>query len=1449
MSGAADTTVSPTTAELVDTLRKRGVELWAEGGRLRFRAPHGALTPELKERLRDAKAEVLALLAEAEARLEGEGKSQGESKSEGEGVAVTPLEIVPAPDERFEPFSMTDLQQAYWIGQSDAIELGDMPARGYSEVIWTDLDVARLETAWNRLIERHDMLRVVVLEDGRLRVLEEVETYEIPEIDFRGRPAGEVEAAIEAMRREMVGRPLEVETWPPFEMRVSRQDDGRTLLHWSNSLLTTDDLSYHALSDELYRLYETPDAELPALEIGFRDVLVALEKFRRSAAYGRSLDYWRAQLPAMPPAPELPLARPGEDAERQRFRRLTARTHPDSWDTFRRRSQAIGVTPAAALCAVYAEVLANWSRHPRFTLNLLFFNRPPLHPQIERIVGNFTSTILLEVDASPGLPFAERARAVQKRLWQNQEHSRVSGVQVLRELHRLQAGGGHGRAAFPVVYAANMGLGTSGRDSSGGSSVTAKERPYGIFGLLHTPQVLLDQQVHVLGGVMSFNWDGAERFLAAGILEEMFDAYCRLYDLLASPDESAWQAVGRRLTPAEHLAVVTEANATTTDLGPGAGRLMHELFAEQAAETPEATAVVSADRRLTYDELLRRARRLGRHLRQLGARPETLVAIVMDKGWQQVVAALGILESGAAYLPVDAGLPPERRSHLLARGEVEIVLTEARLESEIAWPTELGVLAVDAAELEPGAAEPPLEPAQKPDDLAYVIFTSGSTGEPKGVMIDHRAVVNTLLDIHRRFDVGPDDRAFALSSLSFDLSVWDVFGLLSSGGAVVIPGRDELREPRRWAETLEREKVTIWNSVPALMQMLTDHLAGRGEHLPASLRRVMMSGDWIPLALPEAIRGVAAPRRPDGPEIVSLGGATEASIWSILHPIGEVEPHWTSVPYGRAMWNQSFHVLDEDLEPRPLWVPGELYIGGVGLARGYWRDAAKTAAAFLRHPETGERLYRTGDLGRYLQDGTIEFLGREDLQVKIQGYRIELGEIEAALGEHPGIEAAYVVAVGEKLGSKQLVAWVVPGAETGAETETLPEIETLRRHLRAKLPEYMVPATFAPLDEPPLTANGKVDRGALVVRGVPGNDRGDSGRAPRDDLERRLVELWEELLERRPIGIGDDFFAAGGHSLLAVRLMARIRQTFGRDLPLSALLDGATVEALAAKLRDGDEVSDGTGSPLVAIRAEGDGRPLVLVHPVGGNVLCYSELGRELGRVLSKRPLDGLERRDAEDIRLEDLAARYCEALHRAGRHGPHVLGGWSMGGTIAYEMARQLQAAGEEVCAVAMIDAPAPHESEAPAMDEAELMAWFARDLAGLSAETTRLGVDELRAAGPGGRLERLATWARASGLLPAEVEREEIARLFAIFQANARALEAYVPASWPGRIILFDAADRGVEGRRGADAWSRLAGESERFEVAADHYTVVRQPAVREVVRNLEHLLEHLLGAETSS
>jgi amino acid adenylation domain-containing protein len=544
---------------------------------------------------------------------------------------------------------------------------------------------------------------------------------------------------------------------------------------------------------------------------------------------------------------------------------------------------------------------------------------------------------------------------------------------------------------------------------------------------------------------------------------------------------------------------------------------------------------------------------LAHWLQGQGVQPDDLVALVAPKGWEQVAGALGIVKSGAAYLPIDHDQPPARMRQILADAGVRCVVTTADVIGTVDWPQGLATLALDEQALAGQPCTLPANPAQ-PGHLAYVIYTSGSTGKPKGCAIEHGAALNTLVDINQRFHVTDRDVLCAISAMGFDLSVYDVFGGLGAGATLVMPA-SQLPNPSEWLQLCREHGVTVWNSVPALAEMLATHAEETGQLVPATLRLALLSGDWIPLSLPPLL-AAANP----GMEIVSLGGATEASIWSIYHPVNELSPDWSSVPYGRPLANQTIHVLNAWLEDCPLWATGDLYIGGVGLARGYHGDPERTAASFIVHPRTGERLYRTGDMGRMRPEGVVEFLGRADTQVKIRGYRIELGEVEDAIAKTGLAEHAVAITTGDTHATRQLLAFVMPRAPVDS-----PEAFTtkLAEALAGALPKYMIPAVFVHLEELPLTANGKVDRKKLAAMGSDLRAKVEYV-APRNDTEQRIAKLWQELLGVEKVGVHDDFFSLGGNSLIASRLLVKIHDIFEIEVPFAKLFDAANVAALSA---------------------------------------------------------------------------------------------------------------------------------------------------------------------------------------------------------------------------------------------------------------------------------------------
>lgn len=1050
-------------------------------------------------------------------------------------------QIVPAPEQRALPFPLTDVQHAYWIGRSGNFDLGGVSCHVYPEVEIADLDIEKLENAVNRLVKRHEMLRAVILPDGYQVILPEIPPYRIEVQDLRGQTSDVVKQGLKNYRDRMSQQILSSETGPLFEIRASLLDGGMTRLHISFDLLIGDGWSFNILIRDLYEYYMNPGVDLPPLTLSFRDYVIAEQAIKSTELYQTSLNYWRQRITDLPPAPALPLAKSPGQIENHRFVRLKSRLDKEAWIRLKKRAAKAGLTPSGVLLAAFAEILATWSKDPRFTINLTMFNRLPLHLEVMDIVGDFTTLTLLAVDNGKGKSFEERAGYIQEQLWQDLEHRFVSGIEVLRQMTSEKGSA----AGFPVVFTSVLPYSTANDDKTaiGLPSKLAAELKYCIS---QTPQVWLDHQIFDQDGALVYNWDAVEGLFPEGMLEDMFEAYTRFIESLAQ-NRSAWEDTGLNLIPEPQLSLREAVNDTQK---PISEELLHSLFFNQADLNPDQKALITSEKNMTYKELALRAEKIGKCLQFHNIQPDELVAVVMEKGWEQVVAVLGILWSGSAYLPIDASMPKVRRDRILENGCVRIVLTQSQLLENIDLPEAVQCLAVDQTEY--SSERMPFQPVQKNTNLAYVIYTSGSTGDPKGVMIDHRGAVNTICDINRRFDISAKDCVLGLAELSFDLSVYDIFGVLGAGATLVIPDAAHVKDPTHWLKWIEKESITLWNSVPQHMQMLMESVVGITDPLPDSLRLVMLSGDWIPLDLPGKIFASFPKAR-----VISLGGATEASIWSILYPIGHIDPQWKSIPYGRPMDNQQFYVLNKHMQPCPDWVTGDLYIGGIGLAKGYRLDEEKTRQSFVTHPTNQMPLYKTGDLGRYLPDGTIEFQGREDLQVKIRGYRIELGEVETALNSYPGIEKSLVTVKTSSNNESYVVGYIV------LEKDAAFSDSDVKQYLEQKIPIYMIPSFYKLLEQFPLSENGKIDYKMLpspdtMVALKPGEES-----VPENEMEQIVLPILCEAAGLSHIGVRTNFFDAGINSLHLVRFRSLIKKKLKRDVEMVDLFKYANIRSLS----------------------------------------------------------------------------------------------------------------------------------------------------------------------------------------------------------------------------------------------------------------------------------------------
>ncbi|WP_349370089.1 amino acid adenylation domain-containing protein [Salinarimonas sp.] len=1035
---------------------------------------------------------------------------------------ATAAEPSPAPSA-----PLTALQRAYLFARDPDVPLGGVAARIVCERDLADLDPARARAALDALVARHRGLRTVVDADGRRRVLADPPGVPVAVADLRGLDAMAREARLAELRADVADSLPPAGEWPLFQIALARLDEATWRCLASVELILGDMRFLRRLARDLVALYD--GREIAAPDPAPDPAPDAAPAPRPPVRTGRE------PPAALFPAPDLPRAASDAALTPPRMRRLSGRLAPAAWAAFQAKAAAARVTPTAALAAAYAETLARFARVPRFTLNLPSLGAGAVrHGDSDDASG----VALLPLDLAEPASFATRAAAVQRALWAALAEDPDDPARPAR----LAAGG-----LQPIVFTSLLGLDLDGPEATllGWSEARSG-------GVVRTPQTLIDHHLGAVGGALRFNWDVVEGAFPEGLPEAMHEAYRDLLERLAEAD---WTTLDARAVPDHAGAPALEPPIAGA---PRAGETLAARL-DDAGRDPARPALVAPGLRLDRAGLAARVAAIARACAAARVSAGDLVGIAAERGAAGPLAAIALARIGAAYLPLDLAWPADRIARVCADSGLRACLATSRAAASGVLPDGLARIPIAAAD-PPGAAAAPPPDSARPEALAYVITTSGSTGAPKGVAVAHRAALGTIADVAARIALGEDDRVLGVSAMGFDLSVFDIFGALRAGATLVAPDEARLRDPAALLALMREEAVTVWNSAPLVLEALVAHAEAAGGRLPASLRVVMLSGDWIPRALPARIRALA-----EGPvRLVSLGGATEAGIWSVWHEIGEAaDPAWPSVPYGRPLGGQSALVLDEALFPRPDWVPGPLYIGGASLAEGYHRDPERTRERFVVHPRTGARLYRTGDLARMRPGGLIELLGREDRQVKILGQRVEPGEVEAALQSHPAVRAAVVTPRREGRGVTGLDVIVHVRAEAMADGPALEA--ALAARLRAALPAAMIPAALTLRDAPPLTANGKLDRAALAAPETAPERAPESARETSRETWRARIRAAVTALGAREAPDEASFFETGLTSLDLLRLRDGLARDAGATLSVADLFAHPSVAALAAR--------------------------------------------------------------------------------------------------------------------------------------------------------------------------------------------------------------------------------------------------------------------------------------------
>jgi amino acid adenylation domain-containing protein len=1022
------------------------------------------------------------------------------------------------------------------------------------------LDRTALEQSLNEIVRRHEVLRTTFATVGGqpVQVIASDLNLALPIVDLCKFPEAKREIEVQRLVTEEAQRPFDLIQDPFLRTTLLHLDDEEHVLLLTMHHIVSDGWSMGVFNQELAALYKAFSARkpspLPELPIQYADFAHWQRQWLQGEVLEAQLAYWKQQLGGSLPVLKLPTDRPRPAIQTFQGATQSFMLSATLTESLNALSHQEGVTLFMTLLAAFKTLLYRYTSQEDILLGSPAANRNRV--EIEGLIGFFVNTLVLRTDLSGDPTFQEllgRVRAVTLGAYAHQGlpfERLVEELQPERDLSH--------NPLFQVMFALQDVLMVSAPALTG-LSVSLLEPDSGAAKFDLT--LFVEETGQRLRGLLEYNTD----LFSATTITRLAGHFQSL--LRGIVVHAKWKISELPLlTEAEHHRLLVEWNDTGTDYPRH--RCIQEFFEAQVERTPDTVALVFEEEHLSYAELNRRANQLAHHLRGLGVGPETLVGVCAERSLEMVVGLYGALKAGGAYAPLDPTYPRERLAFMLADAQAAVLLTQKRLLPTLpAHEAQVVCLDADWETVGQQSIQNPVSGVVD-DGLAYVIYTSGSTGRPKGAMNTHRGIRNRLLWMQEAYQLVQADRVMQKTPFSFDVSVWEFFWPLLTGACLVVARPEGHKDSAYLVEVVVEQKVTTVHFVPSMLQVFVEE---RKVGACRSLKRVICSGEALPFDLQERFFA-----RLDA-ELHNLYGPTEAAVDVTFWPCGR-EGKRQVVPIGRPIANVQVYLLDARLESVPVGVPGELHIGGVGLARGYLNRSSLTAEKFIPHPfssDLGARLYRTGDLARYLPDGNIEFIGRIDHQVKVRGFRIELGEIEVVLRQHPGVRETIILTQGDDPGQKRLVAYVVPNREPALAASEL------RNFLRAKLPDYMVPSTFVMLDALPLMPNGKVDRRALLTLKESGPEPKKTFAAPRTSVEKKLAAIWGQLLGVEQVGIHDDFFEQGGHSLLAVRLVSRVRSAFHLELPIRSLFQVPTVAGLAQVIENTRDSGGGPQAPAI----------------------------------------------------------------------------------------------------------------------------------------------------------------------------------------------------------------------------------------------------------------------------
>ncbi|MHC5769303.1 MAG: non-ribosomal peptide synthetase [Nostoc sp.] len=1331
------------------------------------------------------------------------------------------------------------------------------------------LNFTALKQTFNEIVRRHETLRTrfVMVEQQPVQAIPAEScanapslTIPLPLIDLRNFDSPERDTRVQQIVTQEAQHPFNLTTGPLLRVKLLQLDEAEYLLLLNLHHIVADGWSIGVLIKELGVLYKALAGDkrclttsyslstlLPELPIQYADFAQWQREWLQGVTTNGTsplqsqLVYWQKQLNGISvlnlPTDRLRPAVPSYRGAKQFLELPHSLTQ-----ALEALSSQESVTLFMTMLAAFQTLLYRYTQQEDIAVGSPIANRN--RSELEGLIGFFVNSLVLRTDFSGNLTFRELLNRVREVTLEAYSHQDLPFEKLVEELHPERDLSYH--PFFQVVFS----LQNTPIETLELSGLTLSLFEFDSKTAKLDLEFHLWQDLESLKGQMVYSTD---LFDDKTITRMLGHFQTLLESIVANPEQRISDL--SLLTVQERQELLIDWNDTKQDYTEN--KCFHQLFEAQVEKTPDAIALVFDDEQLSYKELNIRSNQLAHYLKKLGVVPDVLVGICVERSPEAIVALLGILKAGGAYLPLDPSLPQERLDFMLEDAQVSVLLTQEKLLKHFEdFSNPIICIDKDWATITQHSQENPTN-CVKYNNLAYVIYTSGSTGKPKGVLLQHQGLSNLAASQIEVFNIQPINRILQFASLSFDASIFEIVMALQTGATLYLANKESLLPGQPLLKLLREKAITHITLSPAVLAVLAT------ESLPA-LQTIICAGESCTDDIVK--RWWNSQRR-----FFNAYGPTEATVWSTVAEISHIIE---KPPIGRPIPNTQIYILDKHLQPLPIGITGELYIAGEGLAQGYLNCPELTIEKFvpnLFNDKKGARLYKTGDLARYRPDGNIEFLGRIDNQVKIRGFRIELSEIETVLSQHQSVQKAVVIVKENISGNKYLVAYIVLNVEMQNFSSLL------RKFLKEKLPEYMIPKAFVMLDSLPLTASGKVDRLALTELDSPASGLIDKTFIPpRTPTESTLAKIWAEVLNIERVGIYDNFFDLGGDSLLTVRLMKQIHKHFKRELPLSTLFLNPTIESLATSLSSqGDSLP---WSPLVPIQPAGSSPAFFCVHPIFGVVFPYYELAQNLGKnqpFYGLQPI-GLDGESSPLTRIEDMAAHYIEALRRVQPKGPYFLGGWSFGGWVAFEMAQQLQKSGEEVALLAVLDTLAPIPGNIPSLGSgfkfmlttvARYIWPFFLDYFYLIIAIANNRINSLTSRVTNfNKIVRNSFWESLTrslqtnlfshfirkedatvNIIPEESKLRLLSELairpmLRVFYANSQAVLNYVPQAYPKRINLFRTkVQSSIAKEDSSMGWDQIiVGRTEIHHIPGNHLTMLRKPHIQILAAQLKACIE---------